>query len=123
VAEALATAELACGDFPHALVSATRGDFVYLDPPYPPLNGTSFFAHYTKDRFGSKDQVRLAATVRELDRRGCLVMLSNADTGAIRKLYEGFVMTSLPVRRYVTCKAKKHLVRELVITNYRTWAG
>src|SRR5258706_11060525 len=37
-----------------------RSDLAYLDPPYPPLNGTSYFTHYTTDRFSHADQVTLA---------------------------------------------------------------
>jgi DNA adenine methylase len=118
VAAALGNAHLETQDYSRALIDARAGDFVYLDPPYPPLNGTSFFTHYTKDRFGADDQVSLADTVRELNARGCLVMLSNADTAQIRQLYGDFEISSLSVTRYVTSSAVKHRVGELIITNY-----
>jgi DNA adenine methylase len=117
-AEVMRTAGLFNEDYRRALRRAKKGDFVYLDPPYPPLNGTSNFAHYTMDRFGVPNQRDLAAQVRDLDKRGCLVMISNADTGLIRQLYRGFNIQTLSATRYVTCKANKHQVRELVIRNY-----
>ena len=118
VSQALANAKLAAVDYQESLAAAKRGDFLYLDPPYPPLNGTSYFTHYTKDRFDADDQKALAESVSELDEQGCLFMMSNADTRMIRRLYRNFNVKRLPVTRYVSCKASKHRVGELVITNY-----
>jgi DNA adenine methylase len=100
------------------LAVAKKGDFIYLDPPYPPLNNTSNFTHYTKDRFNIADQKQLAEVFKELDYRGCLIMMSNADIPLIRNLYNKYTLHSLPVRRYITCKSIKHNVAELIIKNY-----
>ena len=56
-----------------AVKSAKEGDFVYFDPPYQPLSETSKFTSYTKE-----DQIRLAKKFKEMDKKGCLVMLSNS---------------------------------------------
>jgi DNA adenine methylase len=119
VARQLKQAKLVAGDFETTLALAKKGDFVYLDPPYPPLNGTAYFAHYTKDRFAADDQERLAKLVRELDARGCAVMVSNAGLKTIKALYNGFTFKRLIVTRWVTCNKKRHRVREVVITNYQ----
>jgi DNA adenine methylase len=118
VGQALAKAQIRSETFVTALDAAKRGDFIYLDPPYPPLNGTSYFTHYTMDRFNDQDQEKLADVVRALDRRRCLVMLTNANTPRIRQLYKGFRIKTLNVTRFVTCKSHKHRVREAVICNY-----
>jgi DNA adenine methylase len=117
---ALSGAQLLTAPFETALNKVEDGDFVYLDPPYPPINGTSYFTHYTADRFGEESQRRLAALVKELDLKGCLFMMTNADTELIRALYKDtrFEFTELSVTRYVTCKAKRYRIGELVITNY-----
>lgn len=115
----LRKAKLGSGPYEKALKKASAGDFVYLDPPYPPLNHTSNFTRYTKDRFAEAEQGQLADVVHDLDARGCLVMMSNADIPLIRKLFRGYNIHSLSVTRWITCKAKKHRVDELVITNYR----
>ncbi len=114
----LKTAVLGTESYQAALHPAGPGDFVYLDPPYPPLNGTSFFRHYTADRFQNEDQEQLAEVFSDLNKRGCLVLLSNADTPLIRRLYGQFQQTPLPVTRYVSSKKVKHAVSELVIANY-----
>lgn len=112
-------ASLGVADYRMAVHQARRGDFVYLDPPYPALNGTSNFAHYTMDRFDLGNQRELAAVYRALDRRGCLVMMSNADIPLIRELYAPFRMVRFDVRRFVSCKSVKQQVGELIITNYK----
>ena len=114
-------AELSSQLFEESLQEVKKGDFVYLDPPYPPLNGTSNFTHYTKDRFNDIDQERLANLVHELNMLGALVMISNADTPLIRKLYKNFHLNPLSVTRTITCKKARHKVDELVITNYETF--
>jgi DNA adenine methylase len=115
---ALEKARLHAVPFEESLKYVRRNDFVYLDPPYPPLNGTANFTHYTADRFDTTDQARLAFEVRRLADLGALFMMSNADTHLVRRLYRGFAMTRLKVTRFITCKAVKHAVRELLITNY-----
>lgn len=115
---ALKSAKLFSRVFEKALESVAKGDFVYLDPPYPALNTTSYFTHYTRDKFNDKDQERLAAVVRNLQAAGCLFMVSNAKTRKIGRLYKQFNKLTLPVTRYITCKSVRHEVKELVITNY-----
>ena len=104
--------------FENALDSISKNDFIYFDPPYPPINGTSFFTHYTKERFNEKDQRKLADIMIEIDKVGCKFMISNADTELIRNIYKKFNIVELSVIRWVTSKSVKHRVSELVITNY-----
>jgi len=117
VAEALETAELMCADFASTLDGVASGDTVYLDPPYPPLNGTAFFTHYTKERFGASEQVRLAKTVHSLNAKGVRLVLSNTDVPLVRDLYRGFTITEFNSRRFVASHGKRLRVRDLLITN------
>ncbi len=118
VSDSLTNAELVAESFEDSLKTVARGDFVYLDPPYPPLNGTSYFTHYTKERFDKDDQERLAQEVNRLSDQGALIMMTNADTPLIREMYGRYEQASLPTIRSITCKAKRHTVRELLIRNY-----
>ncbi len=116
---ALKRAEIICDDFSRVLEFARPGVFVYLDPPYYPLSATAKFTGYTAHAFGVEDQRRLAAVFRELDRRGCLVMLSNSDTPFIRELYAGYDLRVVHARRAVCCRGdRRGPVAELVIRNY-----
>lgn len=118
VSNALGSVKLLAKRFEKALENAAKEDFIYLDPPYPPLNGTSCFNHYTIDKFDDKQQEKLATVVKDLNAAGCLFMLSNADTPKIQELYKQFNIRPLSVTRFITCKKVRHKVRELVITNY-----
>ncbi len=115
----LKNAKIKTMHFNNALKKVNESDFVYLDPPYPPLNGTSYFSHYTTDRFSEDEQKHLADLVKGIDQNGALIMMSNADTPLIRDLYSSFIINKLSVTRNISCKAKRHKVSELVITNYK----
>ena len=120
VSQALRKANLLCDDFSRVLDFAKEGMFVYLDPPYHPLSDTASFTSYTADAFGASDQERLAGVFRELDRRGCLVMLSNSDTPFVRSLYPGYDIQVVYAPRAINCRAdRRGPVTELVIRNYR----
>lgn len=118
VSAAFRYARLEVASYDRSLQRPQPGDFVYLDPPYPPLNGTSFFRHYTPERFSDAQQEDLAEHCLQISRSGCLLMMSNADTPFIRDLYAAFHLHALPVTRWISSKNEKHAVSELVITNY-----
>ena len=119
IAKALSNAELYNLDYEEALKNAGEGDFVYLDPPYPPLNKTSNFAHYTKERFTKEDQKRVVKVSKKLSKKGCLVMISNSSIDFIRSLYkEDFNIYELELWRWIRADGKRYKIKEVVITNY-----
>uniref|UniRef100_UPI003D2C266B DNA adenine methylase n=1 Tax=Mycoplasmopsis bovis TaxID=28903 RepID=UPI003D2C266B len=63
-------------DFEMAVKTASKGDFVFFDSPYAPLNNSTFTS-YAKDGFTLNDHKRLAKVFKELDKRGCYLMLIN----------------------------------------------
>ena len=117
-AMALKKANLTTMSFENIGETINNYSFVYLDPPYPPLNGTANFTHYTKDRFVDSDQKKLSIKVKEVDKKGAKFIMTNADTPLIREFYSNYKIIQISTTRYVTCKSKKHQVRELIITNY-----
>ncbi len=82
-------------DFEEALSTATRGDLVYLDPPYTVAHGNNGFIKYNAKIFSWEDQVRLAHVAKKLAGKGCTVIVSNADHFSIRNLYTGFATATL----------------------------
>lgn len=117
VSRALKRSVIKSASYKTALSKVGSGDFIYLDPPYPPLNDTAYFTHYTSERFGLGDQLNLATLFGELDKLGCTLLMSNANTPFVQRLYAPFAMKVLKVTRYLTCKAK-HQVGELLISNF-----
>src|SRR3989344_4160919 len=90
ISQLLKKATIQTSQFHETVREAKKGDFVYFDPPYYPLNKTSSFTTYTKDKFLEKEQEHLARAFKELDKKGCKVMLSNSDINFIEDLYKGY---------------------------------
>lgn len=115
----LRAATLCCHDFVAACSTATRSDFVYLDPPYDPISDTANFTSYTEGSFSRHDHMRLRDCFIGMSKRGVACMLSNSDTPFVRELYAGFNIRQISAPRSVSCKgSKRNSVNELVITNY-----
>lgn len=95
-----------------------ESDFIYLDPPYPPINGTAYFQHYTVNKFPQTHQEKVRDFAERLNNTGCYVMISNADTEMIRNLYSEWKIAKLEATRFISCKKKRLKVNELIITNY-----
>jgi DNA adenine methylase len=107
------------GDFEIALRDVSKGDFVYLDPPYDTIDNKNSFTTYSKEGFGKEDQRRLAKLFIELDKRGAYLMLSNHNTELIRELYSKFNIKVINVRRMINSKGDgRGKVEEVLITNY-----
>ena len=121
---ALQKADLASHDFRDLSAIARKGDFIYFDPPYQPLSKTAYFTSYTRGSFGEQDQRDLASLYAKLDRRGCLLMLSNSDTPLIRELYAGFRIHDVSARRMINSDGtKRGPVSEVVVLNYTPHAS
>jgi len=109
-------------DFEEAVKDAKKGDFIYLDPPYD--SDTSTFNSYTEDGFGKEAQIRLAKVYKELDKRGCYVMLSNHNTSLVNDLYKDYNLHLIEAKRNINSKGEKRgKVEELIITNYENKRG
>ena len=113
----LKSVTITCRDFEKALEDVKKGDFVYFDSPYAPLNPTSFDS-YTKEGFTEEEHRRLAELFRRLTVQGVYCMLTNHNTELIRELYEGFLIEEIDVRRAINSDPKKRKGKEVIIRNY-----
>ena len=98
-----------------------EGDFIYLDPPYNPMNSTSNFTSYTNNKFSEKDQIELSEIFNKLHDRKCNILLSNSDTPLIRELYRGYANYTVKINalRAINSKGSKRTGhKELLIRNY-----
>ncbi len=81
---------LIASDFEVVTRTARSGDFVFLDPPYATSHSRNGFVDYNEVLFSWKDQLRLASLVHKLRRRGCFVLMTNADHDSIARLYSDY---------------------------------
>ena len=115
------------GDFTKCRPFVNRNTFVYLDPPYRPLNVTASFTSYAKQGFSDGDQQRLAQFYQDLAATGARLMLSNSDPkneneddAFFDELYADFRIVRVPARRIINCNgSRRGAINELVVTNYR----
>ena len=107
------------GDFEEACKGAKKGDFIFIDSPYAPLNPTSFES-YTKEGFDIESHRRLARLYDELTERGCYCMLTNHNTELINDLYgnKGYTIDVVSVRRMINSDASNRKGKEVIIRNY-----
>lgn len=102
-------------DFEVISLKAKKGDFVYFDPPYYPLNKTSSFVSYT-DNFSANEQIRLYKLFKMLDCEGIKVLQSNSNTDFIKELYKDFEIIEVISKRAINCKGdKRGKITELII--------
>lgn len=122
----LKNVELHSGDFEEIENYVDDKSFIYLDPPYRPLDATSNFTSYDKGEFNDDDQKRLAAFYRLLNEKGAKLMLSNSDPKNIDEkddffdeLYKGFNIKRVYANRMINSNGKgRGKINELLITNY-----
>ncbi len=107
------------GDFETACENAKKGDFIFFDSPYAPLNPTSFES-YTKEGFDIESHKRLSRLFDNLTKRGCYCMLTNHNTELIKELYsnKGYILDIVSVKRMINSDASNRVGEEVIIYNY-----
>jgi len=115
--KALQNTVIECGDYREVLTRyASRGDLVYIDPPYHPISDYSDFKRYTKEFFYKEDQVVLRDFIRQLKAKGCFVIASNSHCDFILDLYKDFDIKIVSAKRYINKIAeRRNNVNEVII--------
>ena len=118
--------EFCQGDYAQTLQYVEGLTFVYLDPPYRPLDATSSFTAYAKGDFNDDDQRALATFCHQLSDAGCYWMESNADCSAknsedtfFEELYADCRIERVFASRFINANpSKRGKLTELIIKNY-----
>lgn len=106
-------------DYKNALNSVSKGDFVYLDPPYLPISPSSAFTAYTSNGFGTKEQEELKKTCDVLDKQGVKFLLSNSYHPFLLDLYKDYNIKTVKARRSVNSQGhKRGKIKEILVYNY-----
>ena len=121
-----ANIEICQGEYSQTIQYVDGLTFVYLDPPYRPLDATSSFTAYAKGDFNDDDQRNLAAFCHQLNAAGCYWMESNADCSAknpndtfFEELYRDYQIERVYASRAINANpSKRGKLTELIIKNY-----
>lgn len=126
ISSLLKNVEIRCGDYSMCADFIGCDTFVYIDPPYRPLNETSSFTSYTKNEFGDEQQIKLAEFVETISKKGAKVVASNSDPKNINEsddffdnIYKKFIISRIQATRMINCNSKSRgSISELLISNY-----
>jgi DNA adenine methylase len=114
----LKDAEINCCDFEAAIDQATRGDFIFADPPYTVAHNNNGFIKYNQSIFSFYDQIRLRDCLVRAVARGATVLLTNAAHNSIVDLYEAHGTIRRLTRASVLAGSASHRssTEELLVT-------
>jgi len=103
-------------DFTDSITKINKGDFVYLDPPYAPINATSFTG-YTVDGFGLKTHKRLFDETINLAEKNIKFVMSNAKVDLVTERFTDYKCMEIEARRAINSKNPESKTTEVIIYN------
>ena len=95
ISDRLQNTIIMCSDFEDIIRNSTKGDYLFLDPPYRPGDREQIHDHYQFGTFRFKDQKRLAKALHEVTRRGVYWAMTNSSHPDILNHYYGCHISSL----------------------------
>ena len=126
VSMALKNVKIIYADYRESKDFIDEKTFVYIDPPYRPLNITSSFTSYTENDFNDKEQIELAEYIDLLNKKGAKIVISNSDPknndiddNFFDELYKNYNINRVKATRMLNSNASlRGAINELLITNY-----
>ncbi len=100
---------------------AKRGDLVYFDPPYYPLNKTSNFTSYDSNYFLENEQFELFELFYKLSENGVKVIQSNSDIEFIKNLYKNYDIKIVNANRFINSKSNGRGKITEVLIRSKAW--
>ena len=118
--------EIINGDFEQCENFIDNRTFVYLDPPYRPLNSSSCFTSYSKEQFNDNDQLRLGKFINRINEKGAKIVLSNSDPKNVNKydnffddLYRNYYIKRINAKRVINSKStNRGNIAEILVSNF-----
>ena len=116
-ANALKNVQLIGCDFQNTVERAEPGDFVYMDPPYA-KHSTRRRGEYGYSSFDLPDIPRLTESLRALNSKGSIFLLSYADCTEAAGMVQAWYSKKLRVQRHVAGFQKhRKVVGEILLSN------
>ncbi|ASG28504.1 DNA adenine methylase [Fusobacterium polymorphum] len=127
VSMALKNVKIIYADYRESESFIDEKTFVYIDPPYRPLNTSSSFTSYTENDFSDKEQRELAEYINVLNKKGAKIVISNSDPknndiddNFFDELYKNYNINRVKATRMLNSNASlRGAINELLITNYK----
>jgi len=103
-------------NFTDSIEKISKGDFVYLDPPYAPKNKTSFVG-YTKHGFNLDTHTKLFDEIIKLNEKKIKFIMSNAKVELVLDYFKNYDCEDIIARRAINSKNPGSTATELIISN------
>lgn len=105
-----------CKSFQESLKDIKQGDFVYMDPPYVPINKTSFVS-YNSSGFDEKQHKELFDICNKLVNKNIKFLMSNSDTQLIKESITNVSIINILCKRHINSKNPGSRVMEVLVFN------
>ncbi|MDD6000745.1 MAG: DNA adenine methylase [Bacteroidales bacterium] len=118
--------KMTTGDYSLCNNFIDQDTFVYIDPPYRPLNQTSAFTSYSENDFSDVQQIELGKFIDGISAKKATVVASNSDPKNVDTndnffddLYSHFKIERVYASRAINSKgSKRGKISELLVANY-----
>lgn len=107
-----------CQGFQQSIQRVEAGDFIYLDPPYAPVNEKSFVGYTTKG-FSLDQHKTLFNLCGQLKQKNVQMLMSNADVALVKEAFpvESYTTKIVSARRAIHSKDPSSKTNEVLIRN------
>lgn len=103
--------------FTKVIHTIKMGDFVYLDPPYAPINDKSF-VNYVSDGFNLELHKKLFEEIKLLDDKKIKFLMSNSKVKLVLDNFQNYNYIDIKAKRAINSKNPESIVTEVLIYNY-----
>jgi len=103
-------------DYIDSIKNIKDGDFVYLDPPYVPVNKNSFVG-YTKDGFNLNNHKTLFDEIVKFNNRNIKFVMSNTKVELVIDYFKNYKCEDIEARRAINSKNPESKTMEVIISN------
>ena len=105
-----------CMECSESIKNVCEGDYVYLDPPYAPINSKSFVS-YTNNGFDTKMHIKLFEDVKELHNKNIKFSMSNAKVKMVTETFADLTIKEVSAKRAIHSKNPGCKVTEVIVLN------
>ncbi len=100
-------------DFTDSLKNVKENDFVYLDPPYVPIQDKKSFVGYTKNVFNKETHIDLFNKIKKLKK----FIMSNSNEELVRTSFQNFNIHYITARRAINSSNPADIANEVIVYN------